>query len=107
MALQSKERIPNDEGRSNGNEDTDGHGDPERNLPPDHGQSDGIGSDPHILSFTQLHLTPITANGIPSHPEKGEKEELDRHRLDKGSSPDPGKDKKEKGENGKAYLFWF
>src|SRR3972149_10314160 len=107
MALQSEKRISNDEGVSNGYKDADGHGDPEGNLPPDHCQSYGVGSDPHILSFAQLHLPPITADGVPSHPEKGEKEELDRHRLDKGAGPEPGKDKKEKGENSKAYLFWF
>src|SRR5512136_2342179 len=107
MALQSEKWIPNDEGVSNGNEDANGHGDPERNLPPDHRQSNGIGPDPHILSLPQLHLPAITPDGIPSHPEKGEKEELDRHRLDKGSCPEPGKDKKEKCENGKPDLFRF
>src|SRR5512136_2317080 len=105
MALQSKKRIPNDEGVSNGNEDANGHGDPERNLPPDHGEGNRIGPNPHILSLPQLHLPAIAANGIPSHTEKGKKEELDRYRLDKRSCPEPGKDKKEKGENGKPDLF--
>jgi hypothetical protein len=107
MALQSKERISNDKRITQGNENADGHRDPKRNLPPDHCQSYCIGSDPNILSFSQLNLTSITPNGIPSHPEKGEKEELDRHSLDKGSCPEPGKDEKEEAENGKANLFWF
>src|SRR4030042_3893969 len=105
MAFQPKERISNDEGISNGDEDPDGHGDPERNLPPDHRQGDGIGANSNILRLTQLHLSPVATDGIPSHSKKGEKEKLDRHSLGKGSRPEPGKDKKEKGENGKANLF--
>src|SRR4030042_3526408 len=100
MAFQSKERISDDEGIYNGDEDTDGHGDPERDFPPYHGQSHCIGSDPHILGLSQLYLTPITTNGIPPHSKKGEKEELDRHCLDKGPRPEPGKDKKKESKNG-------
>jgi hypothetical protein len=107
VAFQPEEGIPDYERIPYGDEDPDGHGDPERNLPPDHCQSYGIRSDPYILSFSQLHLTPITTDGIPSHSEKGEKEELDGDSLDKGSRSKPGKDQKEKGEDGKANLFWF
>src|SRR4030042_2698979 len=106
MAFQPKERISNNKRITQGNENADGHGDPERNLPPEHHQGDGIGANSNILRLTQFDLTTKTTNGIPTHPEKGEEEELDRHRFDKGSSSEPGKDKKKKGENGKTNLFW-
>jgi hypothetical protein len=62
----------------------DGHGNPEGHVPANEHYGRCIGADTHILRLAQIHLAPVSADGVPSHAIEGKHEELNHGAHGKG-----------------------